>query len=73
YHITYRLWLSNDNNANTQLFNLLIKHDENKIKNSYFHIELKDLIPNKYYLFSIEAINDYSTTNIFSSMIQLSY
>lgn len=33
---------------------------------------MKDLIPNKYYLFSIEAINDYSTTNIFSSMIQLS-
>ncbi|CAH8655572.1 unnamed protein product [Schistosoma haematobium] len=72
YHITYRLWLSNDNNTNTQLFNLFIKHDENKIENSYFHIELKDLIPNKYYLFSIEAINDYSTTNIFSSMIQLS-
>ncbi|VDO60304.1 unnamed protein product [Schistosoma margrebowiei] len=72
YHITYRLWLSNDKTANTQLFNLFIKHDENKIKNSYFYIELKDLIPNKYYLFSIEAINDYSTTNIFSSMIQLS-
>ncbi|CAH8663900.1 unnamed protein product [Schistosoma rodhaini] len=72
YHITYRLWSSNYNNANTQLFNLFIKHDENQIKNSYFHVELKNLIPNHYYLFSIEAINNYNTNNLMTSVVQLS-
>ncbi|CAH8592572.1 unnamed protein product [Schistosoma turkestanicum] len=72
YHITYQLWSIDYQMANTQLFNLFVKHDKNNINNSYLHVELKNLMPRKYYLISIKAINDYSTTSLFSSMVQAS-
>ncbi|TNN16019.1 Protein sidekick, partial [Schistosoma japonicum] len=72
YHITYKLWPSDNQNTNNQLFNLFIKHDESKIINSYLQVELRNLLPYRYYIISIEAINEYTLNSIHSTITQLS-